>query len=422
MKKIGLVLFAMSFALMACQSEPTLTLMVGGDSGELDYIEQVLADFYEETGIEVELIRQSSDTEQRKQGVIVNLSGGLSDPDVMFMDVGWIGQIASSGWLEPLAPYGVDSSVFFPTIINLADTYDGELIAVPVYVDGGLLYYRTDLLEKYGYDGPPETWDELVAMAQDVQERERAQGNPDFWGFVWQGAQYEGLICSALEVFASYGGGFFTESNEPMLNDTNNVDALQFMHDLIHIYEISPPNTYTSMKEDEVRLVFENGNALFERNWPYAYGLHTETNSLVQNDVAIVPMPHKKGEKSASTLGGWHVGVSVFSDMKTNAVKLVEYLTSADVQKKFTLELGWNPGRMGVYMDEDVLQAMPHLLTFREVFINAIPRPNLPYYSEVSTVLQKNINTVLADDGTPTEMLDASQEEVIEIIAEYESE
>ena len=91
-----------------------------------------------------------------------------------------------------------ERGAFFPRILALADTFGGELVAVPVYVDGGLLYYRSDLLRKYGLGGPPRTWDELLRYARTVQEGERKE-NPRFFGFVWQGAQYEGLICDFLE-------------------------------------------------------------------------------------------------------------------------------------------------------------------------------------------------------------------------------
>src|SRR5690606_21411290 len=101
--------------------------------------------------------------------------------------------------LVDLNPYVGDAiNDYFPAIVE-NNTVDGALVGIPYFTDAGLLYYRTDLLEKYGYEGPPTTWAELEEMATTIQEGERGEGNPDFWGYVWQGAAYEGLTCNGLE-------------------------------------------------------------------------------------------------------------------------------------------------------------------------------------------------------------------------------
>jgi len=161
--------------------------MVGGAPNELAFFETLLASFTDETGIEVTLIRQSTDSTQRKQGILLALRGQRPDPDVMLLDVAWIGQIAASKWLEPLERYEIKRQNYFASIIKLADTYENRLIGLPLYIDGGLLYYRRDLLQKYGFNQPPQTWSELRQMAEKIMPIEREQ-NPNFWGYVWQGA------------------------------------------------------------------------------------------------------------------------------------------------------------------------------------------------------------------------------------------
>src|SRR5690606_40808892 len=122
------------------------------------------------------------------------------------VDVIWPGIIAE--WAEDLKPaLGALDNNFKAIVDN--NTVDGKLVAAPYYTDAGLLYYRTDLLEKYGFQ-PPQTWAELEEQARTIQEGERAT-NPDFWGYVWQGKAYEGLTCNALEWQVSYGGGFIVE-------------------------------------------------------------------------------------------------------------------------------------------------------------------------------------------------------------------
>jgi multiple sugar transport system substrate-binding protein len=337
------------------------------------------------------------------------------------MDVVWIGQFALSNWLEPLNAHVGDSGFlikpFFKKIIDQVDTYHDSLYALPVYVDGGLLYYRTDLLKKYGIVNPPDTWDQLRVDAVKVQSGQR-QSNPDFNGFVWQGAQYEGLVCTFLEFAASNNGGILSHDTINLATEEN-VRALQFMHDLIQKYQVSPPNTFTEMKEEEVRRAFQRGNALFERNWPYAWRLHEGDGSPVKGEVGIAPLPHFEGGQPASTLGGWHIGISRFSDRKQTAWEFVKFVASYDTQKKLALNLGWNPGRKDVYADTGVLKALPYLEQLREVFDHAVARPNVPYYAQVSDIMQRYLNDCLAGKASPREALASMQEEIERISKIY---
>ncbi len=415
---IRLLLCLSLLGLFGCESEKVLSFHVGGTAEELHIWEEIIQDFTKQNGIKVEMLRSTSQTEQRKQSLMVSLRGGKSDPDVMLVDVAWIAQMAASNWLAPLDTNIVSPSPFFASIIQLADHYNQQLIGVPIYVDGGILYYRKDLLEKYGFDAPPTTWAELIQMSEKVMKGER-KSDPDFWGYVWQGAQYEGLICNALETFSSAGGGFFDSLGKPVVNSSENREALKTMVGMIQDSKISPPNTYTTMKEDEVRLQFQNGSALFERNWPYAASLHASEGSAVKNRFGMAPLPHFNGHESASTLGGWHAAVSRFSDQKEEALHFVNYISSFEVQKKLTLRMGYNPGRPDVYEDPEVQKKNPELIELKSIFKNAIPRPMVPYYSNVSQILQKHLNAALAGTTSPDDALSQAQSEVQAVVNEF---
>jgi multiple sugar transport system substrate-binding protein len=401
------------------EEEVTITFMVGGAPNEIAFWEEIVKEFQGETGIRVEIIRQTTDTDQRKQGIVAALKGKETDPDIFLMDVVWIGELAYNGWLQPLNNLEVDTEPFFKSIIDRADTYFGRLIGLPIYVDAGLLYYRTDLLEKYGYDGPPETWGELLEIATTAQAGEKEEGNENFWGHVWQGMQYEGLTCTALEFFESNNGGYVNEEGDPVLNQEANIEALEFMTALIQEHEVSPPNTYTDMDEENVRITFENGNAMFERNWPYAWNNHQNNeDSKVSDNFGIAPLPMFEGGKSAATLGGWHAGVSKYSDNPEEAAEFLKYITSYDIQKTLVLNLGWNPGRTDLYNDEEVISKLPHLERLKNVFVNAVPRPGSPYYARFSNIIQKYVNSSLAGDMEPKPALDKAQSEVAEVVKE----
>jgi multiple sugar transport system substrate-binding protein len=398
-----------------------VTFAVGGAPNEIAFWEELVSEFENETGIKVNILRQPTDTDQRRQGLLIPLKAKRDDPDVFLMDVVWIAQFEASGWLEPLDDYVKKENLpldqFFNRVVNLADRYKGKLIALPVYVDAGLLYYRKDLLEKHGFRNPPDTWDELLDYSLKVQ-KEMRKTEPDFYGFVWQGAQYEGLICDFLE-FAGSEGGIIIRDDKIRLNTPENVRAAQFMYDLIHKYRISPPNTFTEMKEEEVRTFFQQGKALFARNWPYAWALFQSEDSKIKDKAGIAPLPHFPSAKSVSTLGGWHIGISRYSNVKVESFAFIKFATSFVTQKKLAIELGWDPARKDVYTDPEVLQKAPHFTALREVFENAKARPGLPYYSQISEVLQQNINAILSGTISPEEALTTSEKEVQKIMQSY---
>jgi multiple sugar transport system substrate-binding protein len=421
--RIVLILSVIFIGCFGGKDEKVVNFAVGGAPNEIEFWEKIINEFQIKTGIRVNILRQPADTDQRKQGLLISLNSHQKDPDVFLMDVIWIGQFAASNWLEPLDEYvrkdKIKLDVFFQNILNLADRYKNKLVALPVYIDGGLLYYRKDLLERYGYESPPETWDELVEYALKIQG-EMSSVNPRFYGFVWQGAQYEGLICNFMEFIESNGGGIIYKNGRISINTRENIQALQFMRDLIHRYKISPPNTFTEMREEEVRISFQQGDALFERNWPYAWALHQENGSNVKDKFDIAPLPRFPSGKNASTLGGWHIGISKYSDAKMEAWELVKFIVSYETQKKLAINLGWNPGRRDVYNDSEVIKKLPHFSKLGKIFKNIVPRPILPYYSKISSIMQRFINAVLSGKLRADEALYLAEKEINDIVERYE--
>ncbi len=394
-----LVLFTLIFSCK--KKEEQLTIAVGGTPEEIRYWSQIIEEFEKKEGIEVKILRQPADTDLRRHGLAVSLSAKEKDPDVFLMDIAWVGFFIKSGWLEKLRD--IDSSPFIEKVL-FVDKKGEDLYALPLFVDCGLLYYRKDLLEKYNCS-VPSTWEQLLECSLKVQRQERKR-DPKFYAFVWQGAQYEGLTCVFLEFSTSAGGSLDD------LDSAANLKALSFMRDLIRVYAISPPNTYTEMKEEEVRRFFQAGKALFERNWSYAWILHNMENSPVKGKVGIAPLPAFKGGKRASCLGGWHVGISAFSDKKEEALKLLKFLVSYETQKKLALNLGWNPSRRDVYEDKELLKKFPQIKKIKEACEYAIPRPSVSYYIQMSEVIRPYINAVLAGRLNPLEALTKAQREL----------
>jgi multiple sugar transport system substrate-binding protein len=397
-------------------SESSLVFAVGGAAAELAVWEQVAKNFEAQSGIRVNLLRQPANSQQQLQGLMVALKAEQENPDLFLMDVAWMGLFNAAGWLEPLE--GLDEDIFFGELLY----QNGKLMAAPVYIDGGILYYRKDLLETAGLAGPPGTWGELVQSARRVQAVMRRE-NPDFFGFVWQGAQYEGLVVNFLE-FAGKGAGIVLESEKGRarvrVNLPRNVEALRFMRDLIWEDKISPPNTYTAMREEEVRRAFQSGNAMYARNWPYAWSLHQQAHSPVKDKVGIAPLPHPPDGRTLSTLGGYHIGISRFSNQKDAARAFVAYVTSQEAQRMVVVALGWNPGRSDLYEDESILRRYPHFRQFKEIFRDSRPRPMIAHYSQISNVLQTYISGTLARRFTAEQAFERAQKEIDSIEARYD--
>jgi trehalose/maltose transport system substrate-binding protein len=269
------------------------------------------------------------------------------------------------------------------------------------------LYYRTDLLEKYGYKEPPKTWEQLTVMAKKIQDGERAAGRADFCGFVWQGSCYEGLTCDALEWIYSFGGGTIIESNGNIsINNASALKALELAKSWVG--SISPRGV-TTYKEEESRNVWQSGNAAFMRNWPYAYALGSNKESPIAGKFFVTVLP-KGGDsgKNAATLGGWQLMISKYSKNPDAAADLVRYLTSSEIQKKNAIDLTRLPTRPALYSDKDVLAANPWFEQLVSVFDNAVARPSTilqANYNQFASVFFNNISQVLNSEEPPQEAL-----------------
>jgi multiple sugar transport system substrate-binding protein len=409
--------FLVLLSLAACSEPPAreVVFAVGGAPSELDFWETLAAEFEKESGIALRMLRRPADTAQQRQSLVISLKAKMSDPDVFLMDIAWIGLFSAADWLMPLE--NIDTGPFFQTVIEKVDRPAGQLLALPVYMDAGILYYRKDLLDAYGIASVPHTWTALAESAQRIQQAER-EANDDFYGLVWTGAQYEGLITVFME-FAGTEGGFIVEDGRIRLNVPANVRAVRFMRNLIRKYEITPPHAFTNMKEEDVRMYFQRGDALYERNWPYAWALHQSRNSPVHGKTGVSRVPAPEKGRSASTLGGFHIGVSRFTDVKAEALKFVKFVTSYRSQKRMVMQLGWNPGRQDLYHDPDVLQQAPHFEALSEVFRSARPRPLVPYYTQISAIAQQHINRVLAANADPQEALADADREIQAVLSRY---
>lgn len=382
----------------------------GKIAGDPEPLKRLLNRFEEENpGIKVKDETLPASTDEQHQFYVINLESKSSDFDVLSMDVIWVPEFARAGWLKGLSHLlpEEERKNFFAGPIE-AVTHKDNIYAIPWYIDAGLLYYRKDLLKKYNFS-PPDTWQELVEISQKIISREER-----LYGYLWQGKQYEGLVCNVLEFFWGNGGEILRKG-ESVINNRENNYALRFMRDLIIKYKISPPLVTTSI-EEQTRHIFGNGRALFMRNWPYAWNIFEKEGSPVKGKVGVSHLPSFPGKNSVSTLGGWQLGINRCSRYPEEAEKLIKFLTSPEAQKTLALTIGYKPTRKSLYYDNDLIREQPFMANLAEVFDKARPRPVTPYYLMITQVMQPEFSAALSGIKTPEEALASAHNQIAYIL------
>jgi trehalose/maltose transport system substrate-binding protein len=374
-----------------------LSIVMGSVGRDTEVLRQNLDIFEQRTGHEVAITTMPASTTDQFGQYRLWLAAGNQDVDVYSSDVIWAPQLADH--LVDLSKAAADvAKSHFPSIIE-SQTVNGRLVAIPWFTDAPALYYRKDLLDKYGAS-VPTTWNELSTTAKMVQDKERAAGNNDFHGFVFQGNAYEGLTCDALEWVKSHGGGQIVEPDGSI--SINNPNAARALEAAASWVGTIAPKGVLAYQEEEARGVWQTGNAAFMRNWPYAYGLGNGDDSAVKGKFGVAPLP-SGGSGSAATLGGWNLAVSKYSQNQDAAIALVKFLTSAEIQKVNALETTKLPTIISLYEDSDIARVAPIIPQWKEVFLNAVPRPSAPTkrsYNEVSKEFWTAVHNTLSGNGS----------------------
>ena len=375
-----------------------------------------LAEFTRQTGIRVEFLPAPETAVEQLATWRKLLERGAEGPDVYGVDVIWPGVLADN--LLDLAPYVPQQEIatHLPELIA-NNTVNGRLVALPSTFNEGLLFYRTDLLRKYGYRAPPRNWGQLETMSRRIQAAERATGNRDFWGFVWQGAASEALTCNALEWQVSEGGGTILDENGNVT--INNPQAIRaWARAARWVGSISPPGV-TAYKEWDAGNIWQAGQAAFLRSWASEYFASRAPSSLIKDRFEAAPLP-RGSAGIAATLGGYGYGVSRHSRHPIEAAMLVRFLSGRDEQVRRSKNTTDAPTISQLYEEPDVVANNPHFPLVLEVFRNGIAlRPSRTagkMYPDVSRAYFEAVHAVLIREKSATQAANELQDQLQQML------
>ena len=356
----------------------------------------------------------SSDTGERLNKLRTQFQAGGEELDIILGDVIWTAELAESGWISDLSDRFPEDrqQAFLPGSVE-AIIYNDKPYGMPWYTDTGLLYYRKDLLEKSGYNNPPKTWDELKQMTRRVLEESDVK-----FGFLFQGARYEGGVCDACEFIWGHGGNVL-DPNDPtkvVIDSPQAISGLETERSMIT--DGVSPEAVAVYEEPESEGGFLNGDAVFLRNWPYVYALigSSDYPQLEPEQVGVSELPSADGKPGNGTVGDQPLYLSTSSKYPDAAWKFIEFATASEQQRLRALEGSYLPTRSALYDDPEIRDTVPVVALAKVALQHTRPRPVSPYYSDMSLEMQEQFNASLKGDTTPQEAARTLKSELEKII------
>ena len=416
---ILLLLLATGLAVSATgqgEEEAQNVVIMVGSHGQYLIQETIEAFMAEKPSITVEAVAISSVPQESWQTYTTMFAAQDGSAHIVGMYPTDVVHMAEAGWLTNLSElyessFGQELKKFNQAAVEI-NTVGGNLYGVPLYADALLLYYRKDLLEKYGFQ-PPETWDEL---SDQVRAIKAGENNPNLAGYIFQAPKIEGVVCNFVN-FQSGVGGEIMKDGKIVLDSPKNREALRFMVGLVE-KGIAPESVTTHNPNDD-SIQFGNGNAIFMNNWPFALNKYLNPESKVYGKVGITRMVGKD-QQGASCLGGVSIGINNFSEDKDAAWGFVKYITNYEWNKQRAIRSSLLPSREAVYQDSELLAKNPafKLLAEGAQYLKSRPTHQTKYYIKLADRMQYHFNKAMLGMQTPEEALANAQAEMEKILAE----
>jgi multiple sugar transport system substrate-binding protein len=414
MKKLALsltILFlaATLFAAGSKESTPEgeITLHWYSHASSLGNTEQTIIEKFNETNpnIKVEIVELPEATSSKLQALLIALQSGDNSIDFFNADVTWTATFASAQLIDPLDNWFpvAEREGFLSGTIDAA-TYNGNLWGIQFRTDAGVLYYRKDLLQKYNMD-IPKTYEELFATSKEINTKEGG----GLYAMVGSLTNGEGLTCNAVEWFYSNGGQVIGKDGAILIDSSQNRQILEIMTKAYQDNLL--PEGVLSYGSGDARSSMFQGKQVFMRAWPKAYAMGQDPEkSQVMGLLGVAPLPRgPQGTMGKSTLGGWQLFLNKNSTNKEASVKFMKFYASEYAQKLHTLNDSYMPARTALYTDKDILEKYPYYKDFPQVLETAVPRPQSPYYAEISSILSAEVQNAMKGSKSVAKALSDAQ-------------
>jgi multiple sugar transport system substrate-binding protein len=359
--------------------------------------------------IKVHLQSAPTNTDTNRAGLVTAISGGSASPDVFMGDVIWPAEFGAHQLAVPLSKYLKSSywSTFASGLVKGA-TYKGQIYGAPFFEDQGFLYYRKDLLAKE-HLSVPKTWQQLESDAVMLKNKGLVK-----YGYVWQGASYEGLTCNFMEYLGSAGGTVLNSSlTKSTVDSPAGQKAVSFMRSLIT--SGASPSAVTTFQEPQSVASFATGQAAFLRYWDsgYTYANTASSPSKVVGKVGVAPLPSFPGQPypGTSNIGGWNLYINPHSKNVAADLTFIKWMTSPAAQTILATKFSEIPTVQSVRSSAAVVKVNPVLATVPHTRL--IPRPaQTPQYPKVSQAIFQNVNSVLAGSTSASSALSSASNSI----------
>ncbi len=331
----------------------------------------------------VRIVELPESADGQRQQMVQNAQVKSDSYTILNLDVVWTAEFAANKWVVEIPTDQFDLSKFLTPAVNTAK-YRDKLYAVPVYSDGGMLYYRKDLLDKVGAQ-PPKTSNELIAACAKVKALPEAANVDCYAG---QFEKYEGLTVNFAEAVQSAGGKIVDDSGKVVVNSPQ---AKQGLEALVQGFKAGLiPQKAITYKEEEGRRAFQAGELVFHRQWPYQYAKANQTDgsSQVAGKFDVAPLPGATGPGSSS-LGGHNFAISAFAKNKASALDFIKFFTSEENERSNLLATSQAPTLASLYSDAELTKQFPYLPVLKASIESAVPRPAVVKYGDVTAAIQE---------------------------------
>ncbi len=391
-------------------SEEQVTIVYARGMDATKATDKIIEAFEEKhPNINVEFREMPSDSGAQHDAYVTSLNGKSSEIDVMDLDVVWPAEFAQAGYVMALDRFiqkdGIELSEYNEGAVSAAN-FNGKQWAMPKFIDAGMLFYRTDIVEE---GNVPKTWDELLTKAGELQGEKNTK-----FGYLMQAKQYEGLVTNAVEYIASYGGQIVDENGEVVVNSPEAIKGIKKMVEVANAGFV--PENITTFTEPESHTSFIEGESPFIRNWPYQYALaNDKEQSEIVGNVGVAPLPEGDAG-SAAALGGWMSAINAYSEHPKEAWEFLKFMTGPEGQKISAIHGGLAPTIPSLFDDEEVLEANPFFKEegFVNALDNAVSRPVVPNYPEISEIIQIEISKAITGKVTAEEAAQNMQTKIEE--------